>query len=82
MENNNSDRKWMTKITCPLCNEVHPVIWPHASFPPPFEMMKFECQKENATVVFSTAVTVWAEMLSSSSRLISDEPMIAERFYG
>ena len=85
MENNNKnniDRKWITKITCPLCNEIHLVVWPHASFPPPSEMMKFECPKEKGTIVFPNAVTVWAEMLFSQSHLISNEPIIVERFYG
>lgn len=85
MENtnkNNIDRKWIAKITCPLCDEKHPIIWPYASFPLPTETMKFECPKEKGTIVFPNAVTVWAELLFSQSHLISAEPIIVERFYG
>lgn len=84
MENNknNIDRKWISKILCPVCNEKHPVIWPYASFPPPSEIIKFECPNEKCTIVFPNGATVWAEMLFSQSHLLSEEPIISERFFG
>lgn len=79
---NSIDRNWVTQIACPLCKENHSILWPHVSFPPPTELMTFECPKHGSSVVFPNVTAVWAEITFAHMHIISDDPIVAERFFG